>query len=111
MTELERALVQLGDELDFPEAPDVSRRGACARLAERPPRRGRAGGRSCSSLAVLAVAIGAAMAVPQARTAILELFGLRGATVQRVETLPRVPARDASAPSTSVGRCPTRART
>ena len=32
------------------------------------------------------------MAVPQARTAILEFFRLRGATVERVETLPRVPS-------------------
>ena len=45
-------------------------------------------------LAVLALAVGAAMAVPQARTAILELFRLRGATVERVETLPPVPPID-----------------
>jgi len=40
---------------------------------------------------VLLVAFGAIMAVPAARTAILDFFGLRGATVQRVETLPAVP--------------------
>ena len=43
------------------------------------------------ALAALALVVAAAMAVPQARTAILELFRLRGATVQRVESLPRVP--------------------
>jgi hypothetical protein len=92
MTELERALVRLGDELSFPEAPDVSER-VLARLAAEPPRaRGLFRRRVLVvALAVLALALGAAMAVPQARTAILEFFRLRGATVERVETLPRVP--------------------
>ena len=65
--ELERALVLLGEELAFPAAPDVSER-VLARLAEpaRPRRRRRA---LVLALAVLPVAIRAAMAVPQARTA------------------------------------------
>jgi hypothetical protein len=88
MTELEHALVRLGDELSFPATPDVSAR-VLARLAEPPPRRRRRA--LVLAFAVLAVAIGTAMAVPQARTAILEFFRLRGATVERVETLPRVP--------------------
>ena len=71
MTELERALVRLGDELAFPAAPDVSAR-VLARVAEPPPRRRRRA--LVLVLAVLAVAIGAAFAVPQARTAILELL-------------------------------------
>jgi len=92
MTELERALVALGDELAFPEPPDVSER-VLGRLSAGPtPPRRRFGRRALViALAVLAVAVGAAMAVPQARTAILEFFRLRGATVQRVESLPRVP--------------------
>ncbi len=88
MTELESALLQLGQGLAFPATPDVSAR-VLGRLDEPPPRRRRRA--LVVALAVLAVAIGAAMAVPQARTAILELFRLRGATVERVETLPRVP--------------------
>ena len=94
MTELERALVLLGDELAFPPAPDVSVR-VLARVAEAPPRRRRRA--LVLVVAALAVAIGAAFAVPQARTAILDFFGLRGATVQRVETLPVVPPRTAQA--------------
>lgn len=92
MTELERALVRLGDELAFPEAPDVSA-AVLGRLAAAPaPRRRRLSRRALVlAFAVLALALGAAMAVPQARTAILELFRLRGATVERVESLPRVP--------------------
>ena len=90
MTELERALARLGDELAFPETPDVSGR-ILARLAAEPaePRRRRRV--LVIALAALALAVAAALAVPQARTAILELFRLRGATVQRVESLPRVP--------------------
>ncbi len=57
------------------------------------------------ALAALAVSVGAAMAVPQARTAILEFFNLRGATVQRVESLPQVPQIDpATARALELGR-------
>jgi hypothetical protein len=89
MTELERALVSLGAELAFPEAPDVSA-AVLRRVVQPTPPRGRRRA-LVLAFAVLAVAVGAAMAVPQARTAILEFFRLRGATVERVETLPRVP--------------------
>jgi hypothetical protein len=90
MTELERALVSLGAELAYPEAPDVSA-AVLRRVAEPPPPRARGPRMLVLAFVVLAVAVGAAMAVPQARTAILEFFRLRGATVERVETLPRVP--------------------
>ena len=97
MSELERALLRLGDELAFPEAPDVVE-SVLTRLAGRPARRPPAGRRALVlAFAVLAVAVGAAMAVPAARTAILEFFGLRGATVQRVETLPDVPTSPSAA--------------
>jgi hypothetical protein len=91
VTELERALVQLGGDLAFPETPDVAA-AVRRRLAERGPGRRRLPERRVFIVAfvALAVAVGAAMAVPAARTAILEFFGLRGATVQRVETLPPV---------------------
>lgn len=94
MTELEQALVRLGAAITFPEAPDVAA-SVGVRLAEqRARRRFRVPERRRVALAfaVLAAAIAAAMAVPPARTAILDFFHLRGATVRRVETLPRVPA-------------------
>ena len=93
MTELESALVALGRDIEFPPTPDVA--GAVRRrLAERsegrrlhlPARR-----TLVLAFAVLAVVVGAVMAVPPARTAVLELLGLRGATVERVETLPALP--------------------
>ena len=43
------------------------------------------------SLAVLAVAIRAVMAVPQTRAAILDFFHLRGVLIERVDELPTVP--------------------
>lgn len=91
MSELERALKRLGDRLVFPQAPDVSER-VVAEVAVRPaPGSGPRRRAVAVALIVAAVAVGAAFAVPQARTAILELFRLRGATVQRVDALPRVP--------------------
>jgi hypothetical protein len=94
MTDLERALAQLGGELAFPDTPDVAA-AVRRRLAERAPARRRLPSRRALVVAfvALAVAVGAAMAVPAARTAILEFFGLRGATVQRVDTLPPVETR------------------
>ena len=91
MTELERSLRLLGEAVAFPGAPDVSER-VQRRLGDTRPRRRRPGRRTLVlAFAVLAVAVGAVMAVPPARTAVLELFGLRGATVQRVESLPPAP--------------------
>jgi hypothetical protein len=96
MTDLEQALFRLGPEIAFPETPDVA--GAVAqRLAERPPlrrlRRLPARRTLALAFAVLVVAVGLAMAVPPARTAILEFFGLRGATVERVDELRPLPDR------------------
>jgi len=92
MPELERALVTLGQNLDYPATPNLS--GAVARrLAEghrpsRPLLRRRS---LVVALAILAVAAGAAMAVPQARSTILEWFGVGGVTIRYVEELPEVP--------------------
>ena len=86
MNELERRLTVLGAEIAFPPEPDVAG-PVVGRLAER-ARRPFPWRRVALALAVLAVAVGAAFAVPQARTTILRWFHLRGVTVERVETLP-----------------------
>jgi hypothetical protein len=97
MSELERALVGLGAQLDLPEAPDVSA-AVLRRISEAPARRRFPARRALVlALVVLAVAIGAVMAVPPARTAVLEFFGLKGATVRRVDTLPKVPTSPSAA--------------
>jgi hypothetical protein len=82
MTELERALVALGGELEFPPTPDLA--GAVrARLQRRRWVRP-----LVFAVALGALAIGVAMAVPPARSAILKFFHIGSATVERVETLP-----------------------
>jgi hypothetical protein len=87
MTELERALVQLGRELDLPPEPDLR-----SRVRERIERRPRYRRALVPALALLLVALGIAMAVPEARSAILRFFHIGAVTIERVETLPA--ARD-----------------
>jgi hypothetical protein len=88
MSSLEQRLHALGRELVFPAEPDLASR---TRFAGRPfP-----WNRLALAAALVAVAVAAAFAVPQARTAILRWFHIQGATVERVETLP--PARERSA--------------
>jgi hypothetical protein len=87
VTELERALVSLGRELEYPPTPDLA-----AVVAER-LRRSRRTRRPRRTL-VLAFALfllisgTVVAAVPAARDAVLDLFGLQGATVERREELP-----------------------
>jgi hypothetical protein len=82
MSELERRLRAL--PIAVPAEPDLAP-AVLARLEGRPfPWRRVA----VLALAVLAVAIVAAFAVPQARTTILHWFHIGGATIERVETLP-----------------------
>ncbi|MCA1682621.1 MAG: hypothetical protein LC685_01250, partial [Actinobacteria bacterium] len=83
MSSLEQQLQRLGQELEYPPEPDVAP-AVLARLDRRPfPWR-----LVAVAFAVVAVAVGAAFAVPQARTTILKWFHLRGVTVELVETLP-----------------------
>jgi hypothetical protein len=95
MSELELALVDLGRHVEFPATPDVAP-GVRTRLAAgRSPRYApRAWRGLVIAVAVLAVAIGAVLAVPQTRAAILEFFHLRGVTIERVDELPTVPIND-----------------
>ena len=87
MNEVEQRLYALGRELELPEAPDLVR--SVGRQLDEQPGRPLAWRRAVGvALIVLAVALGAALAVPRARTTILKWFHLRGATVERVDTLP-----------------------
>ena len=106
MTDLERQLTQLGRELDWPETPDLGARvSARVRETARPARRrpARLGGllppaglRRSLVIAVvglLVLAGGVFAAVPGVRDAVLEFFGLQGATIERREQLPTAPPR------------------
>jgi hypothetical protein len=81
--DLERELRALGAELAVPHAPDLGP-AVRVRVAALSPSRPLYRRRLVVVLAALAVAVAAALAVPQARTAILEFFRIQGATVERV---------------------------
>lgn len=89
MSDVEQALRELGRSLDFPE-PDLSASVVERLRAEPAPRRPRLRPVAVA-FAVVALALAVAIAVPPARSAILDLLGLSGATAERVETLPRAP--------------------
>ena len=83
---LELRLRALGHELELPPEPDLARRVKQLSVSGTRPFPWR---RTVAlAFALVAIAVAAAFAVPQARTAILRFFHLGGATVIRVETLP-----------------------
>lgn len=91
MPELERQLRELGRTIALPPEPDLTRE-VRARIAAAPARPRLAYRRALLvALATLVVAVGAVMAVPSARTAILEWLGLRGVTIERVPERPKAP--------------------
>jgi hypothetical protein len=87
MTELERALTLLGPEVDFPAEPDLR-----SRVRERVERKRHLRRALVFTVALVVVAGGIAMAVPDARSSILRFFHIGSVTVERVHTLP--PARE-----------------
>jgi hypothetical protein len=102
VSEFEERLTRLGRELDWPPTPDLApavrrRLEAPARRLEAPARRRRPPVLLRRSLALALVALlvlagGVVAAVPGVRHAVLEFFGLRGATVERRAELPKAPA-------------------
>jgi len=90
MTELELRLLDLREAIAFPATPDlaaIAERSAATRARPVFPRR--------RALAVafavaLVVAAGVLAFSPGARSAFLEFFRLKGATISRVESLPQV---------------------
>ena len=89
MTELEHALRTVGGNLEYPATPDLVG-GVRRRLAEgeRPAFLRRRV--LVVALAVLAVAAGAVLAVPQARSTIRDWLGIGNVTIRYVEELPPV---------------------
>jgi hypothetical protein len=88
MTELERRLVELGGEIAYPATPRFD-----LGFDRRPARAGWLRPLAIG-FAILAVALAGVLALsPGARSAFLEIFQIRGATVERVETLPEVRAQ------------------
>ena len=99
MSDLEQRLTQLGRELDWPETPELAaavrgRLSAPARPRRRPVLLRRSFAIALASLLVLAGGVFAA--VPDVRDAVLEFFGLQGATVEQA---PQHPVRAGAAPA------------
>jgi hypothetical protein len=96
MSDLEQRLTQLGRDVDWPETPDLVP-GVRQRIASPAPARPRRPMVFRRSLAIalaslLVLAGGVFAAVPGVRDAVLEFFGLQGATVeQRPGAIPSAP--------------------
>jgi hypothetical protein len=94
MSDVERALVLLGRELEVPEPPDVVP-AVLERLAQ-PPRRVRprlARRRLALAVAVCVLAaLAAVLAVPEARSALFRVLHIGGERIELVDELPAVDA-------------------
>ena len=94
MTSLEIRLRALAHEVDIPAERDLAP-SVLARLEGQRPFAWRRA--ALLALALLAIAVGAAFAVPQARSAILRFFHIGGETIMRVDTLPPAVERSQAA--------------
>jgi hypothetical protein len=95
MAELERKLKQLGGEVSYPPTPPLAQAVASRLREDSAERRGTVRWRPRTArVALLAAALllllvgGVVAAVPAARHTLLDLVGLRGATIERVPALP-----------------------
>jgi hypothetical protein len=88
MNELERRLQELGGEIAYPATPRFD-----LGFDRRPVRLPRLRPLALGLAVLLAVLAGVLAFSPGARSAFLEIFRIRGATVERVETLPDVQAQ------------------
>ena len=86
---LERELTALASSVEWPEAPDVTA-AVAGRIAEPAPRPRMRRPRLAVALVVLLAALLAVLAVPPARTAILDWLGIGGARIVRVDELPAI---------------------
>lgn len=110
--DLERALRDLGQQVDYPATPELAAR-VRVRLAQRPPpARRRAwlsfepGWQRAAALALVALLVlfGAALAIsPEARNAVAERLGLRGVTIEHIPEPPTPAPTSTPAPTPSPG--------
>jgi hypothetical protein len=89
MSELELRLQRLGRELDFPQTPDLAP-AVARRTAQAPERRFWSRRALLIGVAAAVVAIGAVLAVPPARSAVLDWLGIGSAEIRLVDELPQI---------------------
>lgn len=93
MADVERALAEVATAVDWPRTPELAAAVERRLAAEPAPHRRRFARPLAVALAVAVAALGALLALsPGARSAFLEIFGIEGATVVRLEELPPVEA-------------------
>jgi hypothetical protein len=90
MTSLELRLRDLRDEIAFPATPDLAAAAERVAGARARPARPRWRPLAVALAVALVVAAGVLAFSPGARSAFLEFFRLKGATISRVESLPQV---------------------
>lgn len=95
MSDLERALVELGRSVHVPEPSPISARVASQLRKEARPKRRRLG---WLVVAPVAVALLTAVAIPQARTALERILHIGGVQIERVDQLPAITPRAPLAP-------------
>ena len=93
MSELELRLSALRDEIAWPETPTFEALTFEPVIERRPARRWPVRQLALGFAILLAVLAGVLALSPGARSAFLEIFHIRGATVEQVETLPDVQAQ------------------
>jgi hypothetical protein len=91
MTELERALIAIGRDLDVPEPPELVAT-VLRQLEPRPQARPRRRWALALAFALLAALV-ATMAIPDARSAVFRFLHIGGEEIEFVEELPEVPAQ------------------
>ena len=91
---IDRELRSLGASMEWPETPDLAAAVTESVRIGPPPRRRLLGRRPAVAVALaVLVALAAAFAVPQARTAILRVLGIGGVRVELVDELPPLAPR------------------
>lgn len=91
MPELELALRTIGQNVDYPATPDMAGRVRRRLVEGEQPRRTFTSRRVVViALAVLAVSVGAVLAVPPARSTVFDWLGIGSVTIRYVEELPEV---------------------
>lgn len=86
--QLEQRLLALGAALDVPQAPNLAAT-MTGRLPQRRRRRARPARRTLAlAFGTVLLLAGTAMALPPTRDAILNVLGLRGVRIERVNSLP-----------------------
>jgi hypothetical protein len=88
VTAVERELRELARVLDWPETPDVASRVLARTTAAAPRARPRHRRRLVLAVVVVVASLLAVLAVPPARTAILDWLGIGAARIVRVDELP-----------------------